>query len=59
MIAPARYSDLERAAWQHGVDDARAHRSDYVRRSYKWETGERSAYMAGRFAYAADKRKHG
>jgi len=52
---PERYTALERAAFLHGWDDRKHGRSDFVRRQYRHETGERSAYMAGRVAYRADK----
>ena len=52
---PERYSALERAAFLHGWDDRKHGRSDFVRRGYSFESGERQAYMAGRVAFRAEK----
>ena len=41
------------AAYDHGYDDARHGRSDFVRRTYRGDA--RLAYMRGRTAYHADR----
>lgn len=47
--------DLCRETFSAGWNDALAGRSDFVRRSLSHATGERSAYMTGRFLAAAQR----
>ena len=56
MIVPARYI-ANRHAFTHGYQDAQSGHGDFGRRSYKIESGERAAYMAGRQAWFAEKRR--
>jgi hypothetical protein len=45
---------LQQAAYDRGYQDRKAGLSDFVRRSYPHSTGERAAYMQGRFHAAVD-----
>lgn len=55
-IVPAKYTDDPRVerAWLKGYDSARRGKSDFERRGFRHDTGERAAYMNGRVAGAAD-----
>lgn len=51
--AYGEWADPIQLAFDHGYDDARHGRSDFVRRTYRGDA--RLAYMRGRTAYHADR----